>query len=127
MLIKKYDHNNDDEINFNEFQRLFLDINNQFNEFLDVDQDFSGTIDSRELANALRRKGYTFSPEFFNFFMHELTRRTAKQAITFDIYVRVISRFDQLKVHFLNMPQNRANPAAAQYQLEPFIRQAYFQ
>ena len=34
-----------------------MDINQQYNEFLDIDIDFSGSIDSRELAASLNKKG----------------------------------------------------------------------
>jgi hypothetical protein len=32
-------------------------LNNQYNEFLDTDVDFSGTIDSKEMAAVLHKKG----------------------------------------------------------------------
>lgn len=125
-LLKKYDRDNDNEINFNEFHQLFVEINNQYNEFLDIDLDFSGSIDSQELANALRRKNYTFSADFFNFLFFELSKRSGKQTISFDIYVRVTARFDQLKYDFKNSPQNRGNSNVNSMQLEQFIKQYFF-
>lgn len=49
--------NRDGAITFDEFYQLFIDLNNQYNEFLDTDVDFSGTIDSKEMAAVLHKKG----------------------------------------------------------------------
>lgn len=126
VLLRKYDSNNDNEINFNEFFQLFNEINVKFNEFLDIDLDFSGSVDSRELANALSRKGYNFSQDFFNYLFYELSQKTGKQAITFDIYLRVLSRIEQMSRDFKNMPQNRNNPNVHPGQFEQFVRQYFF-
>ena len=126
-LLRKYDNDNDNEINFNEFHTLFSEINRFFNEFLDIDLDMSGSIDSRELASSLNRKGYGFSQDFFNWLFFEISKTTGKQAISFDIYVRVITKFDKMKADFKNMPQNRNSPNVNVGQLEQFIRQYYFQ
>lgn len=125
-LLKKYDTNNDNEINFNEFHSLFSEINRFYNEFLDIDLDMSGSIDSRELASALHRKGYGFSQDFFNWLFFELSKTTGRQAISFDIYVRVITKFDKMRTDFKNMPQNRNSPNINIGQLEQFVRQYFF-
>lgn len=125
-LMKKYDSSRNGEINFNEFYQLFTDINGMFNEFLDVDLDFSGSIDNRELSNSLRRKGYNFSQGFYDFLFFELSKMTGKQQISFDIYVRVITKMGKLRFDFKNMPQNRNNPNVNPGQFEQFVRQYFF-
>jgi Ca2+-binding EF-hand superfamily protein len=99
ILLQKYDQNHDNEISFDEFYSLFIGINNQFNEFLDIDEDFSGTIDSHELANALRKKSYNFSDMFYKYLTDEMSKRMHR-AITFDMYVRVIARLDYLRQEY---------------------------
>jgi hypothetical protein len=39
ILIEKYDRNRNGQIGFDEFYDLFVGINNQYNEFLDMDRD----------------------------------------------------------------------------------------
>ncbi len=121
ILLQKYDQNNDDEISFEEFYNLFVGINNQYIEFLDIDVDFSGSIDSNELANALNKKGYNFSPNFYTFITDELSKRTRKRTITFDMYVRILARMDFLRHHFNTSSQiNRSK------NFEHFIANNFF-
>ena len=96
LLIHKYDSNRDERVNFNEFYGLFVDINNQYNEFLDIDADCSGSIDARELAAALQRKRYPLSAAFYDRLVAMIAERTRSRALSFDLYVRVIARLDFL-------------------------------
>lgn len=124
VLLRKYDADKDNEINFSEFYQLFMEINQLFNEFLDIDLDFSGSIDRRELSNALQRKGFQFSPDFYNWLFFELGKLNGKEQISFDIYVRVIAKISKMKFDFKNMPQNQNNNDPNQ--LEQFCRQYFF-
>ncbi|RNA27078.1 programmed cell death 6 [Brachionus plicatilis] len=100
----QYDNNRNNEISFQEFYDLFVGLNIQFNEFLDIDRDSSGFIDSRELASSMYSKGYQFSPETFDYVVNEISRRSGKQGISFDIYVRVAARFEALRNEYNRMP-----------------------
>jgi Ca2+-binding EF-hand superfamily protein len=85
ILMEKYDKNGNGRITFDEFFDLFAGINAQFNEFLDVDTDFSGLIDNRELGNALIRRGFNLSPDTLNFISYEISRRNNINGINFDL------------------------------------------
>ncbi len=136
ILLQKYDQNHDNEISFDEFFNLFIGINDQFNEFLDIDVDFSGTIDSNELAMSLNKKNYNLSRQFFNYLCEELSKRTRKNAITFDMYVRVIARIDSLRKQYFQMNNhagsnhfhnsNDYRSVADQRSMEHFIANNFF-
>jgi Ca2+-binding EF-hand superfamily protein len=95
-------------------------INNQYNEFLDIDRDFSGTVDGRELETSLRRRGFNFSPDIFQFVIYEMSRRTGIQGINFDLYVRVTARFEFLR------DQYQRNPSYQNMPLEQYIKANFF-
>ncbi len=120
VLLEKYDSNHDNQITFDEFSRLYNDLNGQFNEFLDFDSDNSGSIDGRELGNIMRRKGYNFSPDLYNYIVYEISRRSGKNGVTFDTYVRVIARFDHLRNVY-----NRTNMQSSM-PLENYVRNNFF-
>ncbi|CAF0964823.1 unnamed protein product [Brachionus calyciflorus] len=119
FLIQKYDNNKDNEIAFNEFYDLYCGLSVQYNEFLDVDQDSSGLIDSRELSNSLRRKGFNFSQEVIDFIVNEISRRSGKHGISFDIYVRVTARFENLRNEYNRLPYKNIP-------LDIYIRDRFF-
>lgn len=119
FLLEKYDQNRDNEIGFQEFHDLYMGLNVQYNEFLDIDQDSSGFIDGRELGNALRRRGYNFSQEIFDYVVNEIARRSGKRGISFDVYVRVTARFDFLRNQYSRSPYQSVP-------LEKYIRDYFF-
>lgn len=118
-LVQKYDNNRNNEISFHEFHDLFVGLNIQFNEFLDIDRDSSGFIDGRELTNAMYAKGFHFSPEIFDYVVNEISRRSGKQGISFDIYVRVAARFEALRNEYNRMPMKNMP-------MEMFVRSKFF-
>lgn len=100
LLLNKYDNNNDNQISFKEFNDLFIGINNQFNDFIDIDTDFSGSIDINELAQYFQTKGFNFNPNFYRFVMETISRRTGSNVVNFDIYLKIRARFDQLNAEY---------------------------
>jgi Ca2+-binding EF-hand superfamily protein len=120
-LMEKYDRDRDNLIEFHEFSDLFTALNAQYNEFLDYDTDSSGTMNGYELGNVLSRKGYTFSPDLFNYVVGEISRRSGRNGVTFDTYVRVIARFD-----FLRAQYNRLNNMQRSVSLENYMRNNFF-
>jgi Ca2+-binding EF-hand superfamily protein len=96
ILLAKYDSNRDNEINFEEFYQLFIGINEQMNEFLDLDADSSGTIEANELNQLLKNRRLRFSGELLAFLFDGIQRTTGSPKVTFDIYVRLIARLDNL-------------------------------
>ena len=105
---------------------MFIGINNQYNDFLDIDVDFSGTIDSVELATVLRKKNCNFSQNFFNYFIEELAKRTGKNSISFDMYVRVIARIDYLRQQFNQERNKNAQNGDQSKNIEYYIANQFF-
>ena len=101
LLLSQYDKNNDNEISFQEFNNLFMYINEQYNDFLDIDLDFSGFIDGQELASALINKGYvSLSTQFFEDLVKEIKKFTKTNGLSFDVFIRIIARMNQLNDQF---------------------------
>jgi Ca2+-binding EF-hand superfamily protein len=124
LLLSQFDKNNDNEISFQEFNDLFSCINEQYNEFLDIDLDSSGYIDNNELEIALRNKGFKMSSKFYYDLVNEIIKRNRLNGISFDIFVRIISRFTQLKNEY-KLSNNYKDNYDSQY-IEKFYRDKFF-
>jgi Ca2+-binding EF-hand superfamily protein len=124
LLLSQFDKNNDNEISFQEFNDLFSCINEQYNEFLDIDLDSSGYIDNNELENALRNKGFKMSSKFYYDLVNEIIKRNRLNGISFDIFVRIISRFTQLKNEY-KLSNNYKDNYDSQY-IEKYYRDKFF-
>ena len=103
--------------------RLFIGFNNQYNEFLDYDKDFSGSIDSIELTQLLANKGFNLNRHFIDSLMNEVTKNTGRSnSVSFDLYVRIVARIDHLRSCFnqnhLNRRENFQNFLAQNFFLE---------
>lgn len=118
-LLEKYDSDYDNEINFDEFYNLFGTINQQYGEFLDIDVDGSGSIDQAELRNLFVRRRLNFSPAFFQFLFNGIFARTSSNRITFDIYVRLVARFDKLYADY----REKGN---REQEFENYVRMKFF-
>ncbi len=106
LLLNKYDSDRDYKISFEEFNNLFIGINSQYNEFLDIDQDFSGSIEMSEMKSYFRTKGFNFPDRFYIFLIDSIASRTGSRSINFDIYLKLRARFDQLNAEY---QRNRVN------------------
>jgi Ca2+-binding EF-hand superfamily protein len=120
ILMSKNDRNQDGTITFDEFYNLFNNLNAQYNEFLDMDTDFSGYINGRELENSMRRRGHQYSPDIYNYITYEISRRTGRNGISFDLFVRVLARLEYLRAQFASKGQHIS-------QLENYVRMNFFE
>ena len=121
LLISKYDANGDREISFSEFHDLYLNLNDEFEAFLMMDADGSGSIDKSELMSSISRKGYHFSPAFYDTICDNVRRRTGHASIEFDNYIRIAARFD-----FLCSTYQRT-PYFHKEKLEVYLTKTFFQ
>ncbi len=121
LLIAKYDTNGDREISFDEFNDLFFNLNDEFEAFLMMDTDGSGSIDKNELMIAINRKGYRFSSAFYDYLCDTINRHTGSRAIEFDNYIRIAARFDFLCNTY------RRTPYFHKDSLETYMRKTFFQ
>jgi Ca2+-binding EF-hand superfamily protein len=129
ILLKKYDENNDGEISFTEFHALFMAINDYFNEFLDIDNDSSSTIDSNELAMALRQRDYlNISHHVLDFIINSISSKHGSNGITFDLFVRVLARFDTIKDDYdrFMIETQKSGDNRDAYTFDSFVKNYFF-
>ncbi|KAJ8519888.1 hypothetical protein ONZ45_g3203 [Pleurotus djamor] len=93
MLMAIFDTDRSGTIGFQEFSGLWKYIADWQNVFRHFDRDRSGSIDGRELADALRSFGYTLSPPLLTLLEHKYASEPAvgygpPPGITFDRFVR---------------------------------------
>jgi Ca2+-binding EF-hand superfamily protein len=119
LLVNKYDTNNDGEISFHEFESLFGYLNEEYFKFLMADSDGNMTIDSHELEEFLKQRGFKFKKDFYNFIINSIKSRT-KNGVTFDYYCRLMARFDYLTKIHATIPYYKTYP------LENYLRDAFF-
>jgi len=93
MLMNIFDTDRSGTIGFQEFSGLWKYISDWQNVFRHFDRDRSGSIDGRELADALKSFGYTLSPSLImmveqKYASGPLTNHGPTVGITFDRFVR---------------------------------------
>ncbi|TFK76602.1 EF-hand [Pluteus cervinus] len=92
MLMSIFDRDHSGTITFTEFAGLWKYISDWQNVFRHFDQDRSGSIDGRELSEALRSFGYHLSPTLMNLIQLKYASEPAngygQPTITFDRFVR---------------------------------------
>lgn len=119
LLVRKYDQNFDGEINFNEFQNLFNYLNEEYLKFLLADSDGSQTIDTNELEEFLRQRGFKFSKDFSSYIINTIQSRIGR-GVTFDYYCRIMARVDQLIAVYNKTGYYK------QTTMENYIKKAFF-
>jgi Ca2+-binding EF-hand superfamily protein len=93
MLMSIFDTDRSGTINFTEFAGLWKYISDWQNVFRHFDRDRSGSIEGRELSEALRSFGYSLSPQLLNLVENKYSSEPASgygppPGITFDRFVR---------------------------------------
>lgn len=94
MLMNIFDTDRSGTIGFNEFAGLYKYIEDWQGVFRHYDQDRSGTIEERELFDALNGFGYNLSPYIVRMILHKYSSTPVtgygmpSPSITFDRFVR---------------------------------------
>jgi len=93
MLMNVFDTDRNGTIGFNEFAGLYKYVSDWRNVFFHFDRDRSGSIEGRELAEALRNFGYNLSPPLLTLLEQKygsgpVSRYGPPPGITFDRFVR---------------------------------------
>lgn len=97
ILMRSYDRNSDGKINFKEFNRLNLMLNELYNLFLDHVEDSNGKIGLKELKLLLLKKHYDLSDWFFDTILSE---NYQDKALSFNDFIFFYGRLGFLKKLF---------------------------
>ncbi|KAI9569510.1 hypothetical protein HD554DRAFT_2091671 [Boletus coccyginus] len=126
MLMNMFDTERNGTIGFNEFSRLWQYIADWQRVFKHFDRDHSGTIERRELADALRNFGYTLSPALLSLLERKYASGATTAAygpipgITFDRFVRACVAIKTLTEAFQRVDTD--NDGWARFSYEEFMR-----
>ncbi|PAV23132.1 EF-hand [Pyrrhoderma noxium] len=117
LLMSIFDTDRSGTIGFNEFAGLWKYIKDWQGVFRHFDQDRSGSIDGRELENALRQFGYNLSPQLMHLLLakYDVVATApvgrhgggAPPGITFDRFVRACVVIKQLTESFQRLDTDR--------------------
>ncbi|KFV67903.1 Calpain-8 [Dryobates pubescens] len=93
-MISLFDTNGTGTLGIREFKRLWMKIQKYLAIYKKVDRDYSGTIDSHEMRNALREAGFMLNDQV----QHSIVLRYAcsKLTIDFDGFVACMIRLEAL-------------------------------
>jgi Ca2+-binding EF-hand superfamily protein len=125
MLMNMFDSDRTGTIRFNEFTRLWQYIVEWQGVFKRFDRDHSGTIEKRELADAMENFGYHLTPALLALVEHKYAS-TATSAygpppgITFDRFVRACVTIKTLTEAFQRFDTHKDGWARFSY--EDFMR-----
>ncbi|KAJ7578267.1 hypothetical protein C8J56DRAFT_797665, partial [Mycena floridula] len=105
LLMTIFDTDRSGTIGFNEFAGLWKYIKDWQNVFKHFDRDRSGSIDGRELQDALRQFGYNLSPALVDLVQKKYASATVGHGmptpgISFDRFVRACVVVKQLSEAF---------------------------
>ncbi|KAG9318318.1 hypothetical protein JVU11DRAFT_403 [Chiua virens] len=127
MLMNMFDTNRTGRIGFSEFTRLWNYISEWQGVFRHFDRDHSGTIERRELADALRNFGYKLSPPLLNLIEYKYVPASdavstfgPAPGITFDRFVRACVTIKTLTEAFQRVDTD--GDGWAQFSYEDFMR-----
>jgi len=87
MMIGMFDRDKSGEITFDEFGSLYRYIVDWQNCFKTFDRDQSGSINHKELQDALSSFGYNLSSNVYSLLIRKFDR-TNKQAVKFDDFIQ---------------------------------------
>lgn len=115
LLMSIFDTDRSGTVTFTEFAGLWKYIKDWQGVFRHFDRDRSGSIDGRELSQALTQFGFNLTPQL----IHLVERKYASaeaQGITFDRFVRCCVVIKQLTESFQRLDTNRSGWVQMNYE-----------
>ncbi|KAI9223894.1 hypothetical protein BC828DRAFT_374861 [Blastocladiella britannica] len=106
MLCNLMDFDRSGQIDFNEFCSIWQYISQWNYHFRSFDKDNSGSIDTRELQQALAQFGFNLTPEICTILVRKYDQQGAG-AITFDAFVQCCVTMQGLTRAFQQRDTNR--------------------
>jgi len=86
LMISMFDQDRSGTIDIQEFEKLFLYVNQWLNCFKAYDRDQSGAIEEQELMQALSQMGFRFSQQFVQFII-SVNDTVNKREISVDQFI----------------------------------------
>ncbi|KXN69123.1 EF-hand [Conidiobolus coronatus NRRL 28638] len=118
LMLNMFDDDHSGTITFNEFQRLWEYIEQWKSCFQRFDADQSGTIDGREMGEALRAFGFNLSPKFINLIILKFDAK-GRGNISFDSFIQACVTIKMLTDSFRRFDND--NDGWIQIQYEQFL------
>jgi Ca2+-binding EF-hand superfamily protein len=100
IFLNIYDKDLNDRLNFEEFVEIFSSLSDKYEDFIKYDKDGNGLIDSIELADMFKTKGFDFTPSFVSFIEKESFDLTGNKSMAFDRFVRFMTKFGLLRAEY---------------------------
>jgi Ca2+-binding EF-hand superfamily protein len=119
ILLKKFDGNNDSRITVEEFYSLFSYLNQEYEKFLMIDIDQSGTINSNEFISGLKDRcsNIKLNDDFYDRLKRKMDSLQLNR-LTFDKYCRWVTQVNYFSCLYSKSPDKSKN-------IEDFIKK-YF-
>ncbi|KAJ8722802.1 hypothetical protein PYW07_003982 [Mythimna separata] len=96
LMIGMFDKDRSGHINVEEFEKLYTYINQWLAVFKTYDTDQSGSIEEKELSDALTKMGFRFTPEFVSFLVKRCDSKEGKVSVdNFIVLCVQIQRFTE--------------------------------
>ena len=119
LIVELFDMNSDGQIGFNEFQRVFQYLNNEYLAFLEIDENNNGHIEGSELHSALVSKKCQIHSNFSRFIVNEFDK--VQQKITLDLYCRISVRLALLREAYSKDERNQFQS------IEIYLKENFFE
>ncbi|KAG9006162.1 hypothetical protein FRB94_012251 [Tulasnella sp. JGI-2019a] len=118
LLMTIFDTDRSGTVTFNEFSGLWKYIKDWQGVFRHFDQDRSGSIDGRELNQALTQFGFNLSPQLITLLerKYDIKASASGTGITFDRFVRCCVVIKQLTESFQRLDTNRSGWVQLNYE-----------
>ncbi|CBY24425.1 unnamed protein product [Oikopleura dioica] len=115
LMIRMFDKDNTGTIDVNEFCQLWKYLGDWRGSFDRFDRDGGGSIDERELGNALNELGYRLSPQFVMEAMKKFDFRRERR-LQFDGFVHCLILLQRLTTGFQQFDTQRNGNAYFSYE-----------
>uniref|UniRef100_A0A3P9MQ04 Grancalcin n=1 Tax=Oryzias latipes TaxID=8090 RepID=A0A3P9MQ04_ORYLA len=112
IMIAMLDRDYTGKMGFNEFKELFVALNGWKQNFMMFDQDRSGTVEPRELSQAINAMGFRVSPQALNVIIQ---RYNKGGRIFFDDYVACCVKLRTLTENFRRRDTMQQGSVTFQY------------
>lgn len=114
LMVAMLDRDHSGTMGFNEFRELWAALNAWKTTFQGFDRDRSGTVEGKELGDAIRSYGYNVSPQCLSIITKRYSKRSTGQ-VSFDDFVALSIRLRAISARFRQRDQSGQGYATFYY------------